>query len=63
VHDAADQMLGLTKAGGVLKSAPSSAHKVPPKVGETILVDGKRRKVVGWNEKTRKPVVAPLGGQ
>jgi hypothetical protein len=57
VHDAADQMLGLTKAGGVLKSAPSSAHKVPPRVGETILVDGKPRKVVGWNGTTKKPIV------
>jgi hypothetical protein len=57
VHDAADQMLGLTKAGGLLKSAPSSAPKVPPKVGETILVDGKPRKVVGFNATTKKPIV------
>jgi hypothetical protein len=61
VHDAADQMLGLTKAGGVLKSAPSSAPKAPPKIGTTIQVDGKLFKVTGFNPKTNKPVGSFVG--
>jgi hypothetical protein len=61
VHDAADQMLGLTKAGGALKSRPSSASRTPPKIGETILVEGEHYRVTGFNPKTNKPIGTPAG--
>jgi hypothetical protein len=61
VHDAADQMLGLTKFGGPLKSNAEPATKAPPKVGTTIQVDGKPFKVTGFNPKTNKPVGSFVG--
>jgi hypothetical protein len=71
VDDQADKMLGLTKSGAPLKSntgAPKStaakpAAKAPPKVGETILVNGKPHRVTGINAKTGKPQVVPITGQ
>lgn len=61
----ADQMFSLTKSGKALQSGntPPSPNrpKTPPKVGETILVAGKPRKVVGFNPNTKKPIVAPEG--
>jgi hypothetical protein len=41
--------------------ASSSTPKAPPKAGDKIMVDGKERTVVGFNSKTNKPIVAPLG--
>ena len=65
ISDEADKMLGLTKAGAKLNSnAPNPARpnagKTPPKAGSTIMVDGKPRQVIGYNDKTKKPIVAPL---
>lgn len=61
VNDQADKMLGLTKAGARLQSGSRAAPKGPPKVGETIMVAGKPRKVIGFNQQTKKPIVAPAG--
>lgn len=66
MSDEADKMLGLTKAGAKLQSGsapakPSAAPKAPPKVGDTIMVAGKPRKVLGFNPTTKKPIVAPSG--
>jgi hypothetical protein len=64
IDSQADKMLGLTKAGASLKSGVASASgqaKTPPKVGETIRVAGKPRKVVGYNSTSKKPIVAPEG--
>jgi hypothetical protein len=44
-------------------SAKAAAPKAPPKVGDTINVDGKPHKVVGFNPKTKKPIVSPIAGQ
>jgi len=64
IDSEADKRLSLTKSGASLKTgtAPASgAAKTPPKAGDTILVAGKPRKVVGWNPTTKKPIVAPEG--
>jgi hypothetical protein len=66
MSDEADKMLGLTKSGATLKagstpSTPASTQRTQPKVGDTILVAGKLRKVVGWNPTTKKPIVAHEG--
>jgi hypothetical protein len=66
MSDEADKMLGLTKSGATLKagstpSTPASTQRTQPKVGDTILVAGKPRKVVGWNPTTKKPIVAHEG--
>jgi hypothetical protein len=59
--DEADKLLGLTKKGSALQSkpgaTPAATPKTKPEIGSTISVDGKPRKVVGWNEKTKKPIV------
>jgi hypothetical protein len=70
MSDEADKMLGLTKAGAKLQASsspskpnttPNAAPKAPPKAGDTIMVAGKPRKVLGFNATTKKPIVAPAG--
>lgn len=70
MSDEADKMLGLTKAGTKLQAssatskpttAPNVTSKAPPKAGDTIMVAGKPRKVLGFNPTTKKPIVAPAG--
>jgi hypothetical protein len=58
LNDRYDKMLGLTKAGPKLQTQ-KSAPQAPPKVGATVMVDGKPHKVIGYNEKTKKPIVSP----
>lgn len=50
-----------SKATTTAPPAAASAPKPQPKVGETIMVAGKPRKVVGWNPTSKKPIVAPEG--
>lgn len=61
-----DQMLGLTKSGASLKTGatqPSAgASKIDPNnLPKTVMVNGKERKVVGYNSQTKKVKVAPAG--
>lgn len=61
----ADQMLDLTKSGGGLKTGgkPSAAaSKIDPNnLPQTVMVNGKSRKVTGWNPQTKKVIVAAEG--
>ena len=60
----ADQMLGLTKSGASLKTGAAQPSKAASKIDpnnlpKTVMVNGRERKVVGYNQQTKKVQVAP----
>ena len=53
------QWVEITQTSELKETLRELARRVAPKVGEIIVVDGQKHRVIGFDEKTGKPLVDP----